>query len=57
MIAFTARAGSWKAAASSAAVTFAIYVAVHRVLGKPIDWSEAGLWAAGAAASMYAIGV
>jgi len=57
VIAFTARAGSVKAAASSAAVTFAIYVAVHKVLGKPIDWREAGLWALGAAASMYLIGV
>lgn len=57
MIAFTPRAGSMKAAASSAAVTLVIFVVVHRVLGKPIDWREAGLWALGAGASMYLIGV
>ena len=57
MIAFTPRVGSAKAAASSAAVTFVIFVAVHKILGKPIDWREAGLWALGAATSMYLIGV
>ena len=57
MIAFTPRAGSLQAAASSAAVTFAIYFFVHRATGKPVDWTEAKLWALGAFFSMYAIGV
>lgn len=57
MIAFTARAGNLKAAASSAAVTAALYVFVHRVTGKPVDMAELRLWAFGAFLSMYLIGV
>ncbi len=54
---FTARAGNVKAAASSAAVTFVLYVAIHRLLKKPVDWDEAKLWALGAGASMYFLGI
>lgn len=57
MIAFTARAGSIKAAASSAAVTFCLYVVIHKILRKEIDWREAKLWALGAGCSMYFLGV
>lgn len=54
---FTARAGNVKAALASGAVTFTLYVLIHRALDKPIDWREARLWALGAAASMYFVGI
>lgn len=54
---FTARTGNVKAAASAAAVTFSLYVIIHKLRGKPIDWDEAKLWALGAAYSMWFLGV
>lgn len=53
----TARAGNVNAALASGAVTFTLYVVIHRLLDKPVDWHEARLWALGAAASMYLIGI
>lgn len=54
---FTPRAGNVGHALAAGLVMFGLYVIVHRLRAKPVEIEEAKLYAAGAAASMYFLGV
>lgn len=53
----TDRAGNLGLAFAAGAVMFGLYVIVHRIRNRPIVMEEAQLYAVGAAASMYLLGV
>ena len=53
----TPRAGNASHAVASGLVMFGLYVLVHRIRSRPVDLDEARLYAIGAAASMYFLGI
>ena len=53
----TPRAGNVGHALAAGLVMFGLYVVVHRIQSKPVLIDEAKLYALGAAASMYFLGI